>query len=54
MLSIDEFRGNAGGEKFQCIIADVKNHKVLDILPNRKQEDLIAYFRTFSTKNSVK
>lgn len=53
-LSIDEFKGNAGGEKFQCIIADAKNHKVLDILPNRKQEDLIAYYRTFSTRNSVK
>jgi transposase len=53
-LSIDEFKGNAGGEKFQCIIADAKNRKVLDILPNRKQEDLIAYFRTFSTRNSVK
>jgi transposase len=54
VLSIDEFKGNAGGEKFQCIIADAKNHKVLDILPNRKQEDLMAYFRTFSTRNSVK
>lgn len=54
VLSIDEFKGNAGGEKFQCIIADAKNHKVLDILPNRKQEDLTAYFRTFSTRNSVK
>lgn len=54
VLSIDEFKGNAGGEKFQCIIADAKHHKVLDILPNRKQEDLIAYFRTFSTRNSVK
>lgn len=54
VLSIDEFKGNAGGEKFQCIIADAKNHKVLDILPNRKQEDLIAYFRAFSTRNSVK
>lgn len=53
-LSIDEFRGNAGGEKFQCLIADAKNHKVLDILPNRKQEDLIAYFRAFSTRNSVR
>jgi transposase len=54
VLSIDEFRGNAGGEKFQCIIADAKNRKVLDILPNRKQEDLIAYFRAFSTRNSVR
>jgi transposase len=54
VLSVDEFKGNAGGEKFQCILADVKNHKVLDILPNRKQEDLIAYFRSFSTRSSVK
>jgi len=54
VLSIDEFRGNAGGEKFQCIIADAKNRRVIDILPNRKQEDLIAYFRAFSTRNSVK
>jgi transposase len=54
VLSVDEFRGNAGGERFQCIIADSKNHRVLDILPNRKQEDLIGYFRTFSTRNSVK
>ena len=54
VLSIDEFKGNAGGEKFQCIIADAKNHKVLDILPNRKQENLMGYFRTFSTRNSVK
>lgn len=54
VLSIDEFKGNAGGEKFQCILADAKHHKVLDILPNRKQEDLIAYFRTFSTRHSVK
>jgi len=54
VLSVDEFRGNAGGEKFQCIITDAKNHRVLDILPNRKQEDMIAYFRAFSTRNSVK
>jgi transposase len=53
-LSIDEFKGNAGGQKYQCIIADAGKHKVLDILPNRKQEDLLEYFRTFSTRKSVK
>ena len=54
VLSIDEFKGNAGGEKFQCIITDAKHKKVLDILPNRKSADLIRYFRAFSTRNSVK
>lgn len=54
VLSIDEFKGNAGGEKYQSIIADVKHRKILDILPNRKSEDLIRYFNGFSTKNSVK
>lgn len=53
VLSIDEFRGNAGGERFQCILADPKNRKVLDILPNRKQEALMKYFHGFSTKNNV-
>ena len=54
VLSIDEFKGNAGGQKYQCIITDTKKHKVLDILPNRKQEALLRYFSSFSTRNSVK
>ena len=33
VLSIDEFKGNAGGEKFQAILTDPKNHKIFDILP---------------------
>jgi len=44
---IDEFRGNADGEKFQCILTDPENRKVLDILPNRKSEDLCRYFSQF-------
>ena len=28
VLSIDEFKGNAGGEKFQAILTDAKNHKL--------------------------
>ena len=35
VLSIDEFKGSAGGEKFQCIITDAEKRSVLDILPNR-------------------
>ena len=38
VLAIDEFKGNAEGEKFQCILADPKNRRVVDILPTRKHE----------------
>lgn len=34
-FSIDEFKGNAGGEKFQVNIVDPVKHKILDILPSR-------------------
>ena len=53
VLSIDEFKGNAGGEKYQTIVTDAKNGKVLDILPNRFETDLIRYFRRFSNKDDV-
>ena len=54
VLSVDEFKGNAGGEKYQSILTDPKHQRILDILPNRKSVDLQAYFRKFSTRNSVK
>ena len=54
VMSIDEFKGNAGGQRFQAIITDARHHKVLDILPNRTFNTLSAYFRTFSTRKSVK
>ena len=53
VLAIDEFRGNAEGERFQCILADPKNHKVLDILPTRKHEDIYHYLGQFKNKNDV-
>ena len=44
-ISIDEFKGNAETGKYQCILVDPIKHNVLDILPNRSQADLAAYFR---------
>jgi len=44
-ISIDEFRGNADGEKYQCILVDPVKHSVLDILPSRSQTFLTSYFR---------
>ena len=54
VLSIDEFKGNAGGEKFQGIITDAKNHKIVDILPSRTQYKLTEYLRTFKNRNDVR
>ena len=54
-LSIDEFKGNTGGEKYQCILTDPVNKIVLDILPERKEDYLTHYFNCFdkSERNKV-
>ncbi len=49
-LSIDEFKGNTGGEKYNCIIADPKTKQVLDILHNRKYSALSEYFKNKKRK----
>lgn len=54
VLSIDEFKGDANGEKYQTILTDPNNRKIMDILPNRKKSDLIRYFRQFETRKEVK
>ena len=54
VLSIDEFKGNSGGQKYNSIIVDAKNRKVIDILPNRFENDLIRYFSQFQSKTEVK
>ena len=54
MLSIDEFKGNAGGEKYQTILTDARDRKIIDILPNRKKADMIRYFRRFKNRKEVK
>ena len=50
VLSIDEFKGNAGGQKYQCILVDPIKHSVLDILPSRSQTQLVSYFRSIPKK----
>lgn len=55
VLSIDEFKGNAGGHKFQCILTNPKKKCLLDILESRNLESLCAYFNQFEKgqKNTV-
>ena len=54
VLSIDEFKGNAGGEKYQTILTDARDRKIIDILPNRKKADMIRYFHRFKNRKEVK
>lgn len=48
VLGIDEFRGNADREVFQTILTDARNREVVDILPSRNSQQLLAYFSSFS------
>ncbi len=54
VLSIDEFKGNSGGQKYNSIVADPKNRKIIDILPDRYENNLIKYFSRFESKTNVK
>lgn len=47
VLGIDEFKGNTDREKYQAILTNIKERKVIDILPNRYKTNLIAYFLRF-------
>ena len=46
-FSIDEFKGNADNEKFQCNISAPLNHKIIDILPSRRIDKLLEHFRRY-------
>lgn len=54
VLSIDEFKGDADGEKYQSILTDPNNKIILDVLPNRFESDLIRYFKQFPDRKQVK
>ena len=53
VISLDEFKGNSGGQKYNSIIVDPKEKVVLDILPNRFESDLVKYFSQFPSKTNV-
>lgn len=53
VLSIDEFKGNTSGEKYQCIITDPVNKRILDILPTRYSYDLTTYFKKYDRTNTT-
>jgi transposase len=50
-IAIDEFKGDAGGEKYQTIIVDVENREVLDVLPDRRVKTIETYLKQCDTGN---
>ena len=54
VLSIDEFRGNAGGERFQCILTAPEEKKIVDILPDRSTCTIQDYLKGFPNRDEVK
>lgn len=48
-IAIDEFKGDAGGERFQTNVVDVENKEIIDILPDRKIETIKKYLRSCDT-----
>ena len=54
VISLDEFKGNSGGQKYNSIVADPSGRKVLDILPDRYESNLVKYFSQFESKSNVK
>ena len=54
VISLDEFKGNSGGQKYNSIVADPSGKKVLDILPDRFENNLVKYFSQFESKSNVK
>ena len=53
VLSFDEFKGNANGERFQCILTAPEQRRILDILPDRRVSTIQSYLRSFSNRQDV-
>ena len=53
-IGIDEFRGNAGGNKFQVVITNLKTHKVIDVISARSEDAIRHFFKNISNSKDVK
>lgn len=54
ILSLDEFRGNAHGQRYQVALNNPETHEILDILPKRTVEEMLRYFSQFPRKERMK
>lgn len=53
VLSIDEFKGNTGDKKFQCILTDPVHKRITDILPGRESHLIVDYLKDFKDRSKV-
>lgn len=53
VLSIDEYKGNANGERFQCVLTAPDERRVLDILPDRTTATIQDYLKGFPNRDDV-
>lgn len=53
MLSIDKFKGDVSGKRFQCSLTPSETRRILDILPNRTASTLQSYLITFPNRHKV-
>src|SRR5690625_7449051 len=53
VIAIDEFKGDAGKERFQTIIVDVQQKEIIEILPDLSAETIEKYLISCDT-SSVK
>lgn len=53
-IGIDEFKGNAGGNKFQVVITNLKTHKVIEVIYARSEDALYHFFTSLSNVKDVK
>src|SRR5699024_11817390 len=49
VIAIDEFKGDAGKERFQTIIVEVEKKEIIEILPDRRVKTVEEYFRNCDT-----
>ena len=54
VLAIDEFKGNAWGQKYHCILTDPEKQVVLDVLPQRHSPYLTHYFQEYPKQERQK
>lgn len=50
-IAIDEFKGDADQERFQTIIVDVENRKIIDVLKDRRADTIENYLKQCDTSN---
>jgi transposase (fragment) len=49
-LGIDEFKGNAAGQKYRGSLTDPDSHNIVDVLPEKDTNILCRYFASYSRK----